>query len=165
MSIRTPHVTGYFIEADTDSPGKLSFQFNPEQFRDEGGANYADHRPQGSSHPRKQFVGGKGRKIQFQLRIYGSKNGMTCKQQVDWIRSLAYPDTQTDNIPHRAPNRVFVNFGGLYRGLLVVVSDVSVTWSNHMDSRLNPIEATVDVTLEEFSVGSVDYRDVRSGRR
>lgn len=158
-----PYERGYFID---ENGGVYDFQFNPESIKDSSSAVWANHDIHGGSHPRIQYAGSKGRNLKFTLRFYGSnKNGMTCRQQVNWLRSCVYPDTSAGSIPHRAPPRVFMNLGRLYQGLLIVIRDVDITWSNHMTRDLEPIEASADLSVSEFTVPSVDYRQVRTGSR
>ncbi len=135
----------------------LQFQFNPEEISDEKSADYAAVKVPGLSHPRYQFVAGEARRISFKLSFFKGP----VKRNVDWLRSLVYPEHQKTMMKN-APHRVLFFFGDLYPGLTCIVRQVNARCFDIFDpATLLPQHAEVDLTLEEVVDRSVDYRQVR----
>lgn len=147
---------------DTVTGEVFEFTYNPASVGVTEGAEYAEMQVQGVHHPRYQYAGGKGRVLNFSLTLYGPHGGRSVREQVNWLRSLAYPDLEIDAVPHRPPHRVILNLGQLYRRLVCVVVDTNHTWQE-FTPELEPIKAEVALTLNEFKARAVGYREVRDG--
>lgn len=145
---------------DVTTAESLEFTFNPEEISELDGAEWAKQKVQGVHHPRLQYGSGRGRQVSLVLRLYGPHKNKTVRQQVNWLRSLAYPDLEIDAVPHRPPHRVILNLGNLYRRETWVVEDVNVEWGQFTPD-LEPITAVVKLTLTEHRVAAVGFREVR----
>lgn len=148
---------------DVETGEIFEFQYNPQTIKDSNGAVWTKNMVQGKHHPLLQYAGGSGRKISFDLRFYMGYRNKTVLEQVNWLRSLCYPDTLSDAIPHRAPHRVVLNMGNLYKGLVCVVETAEIEWGSLMTSQLDPQEALVQIVLEEFRIENVGWHQVRQG--
>ena len=130
-----------------------------EEITDEKGVNWAAIQIPGMSHPRYQYVSGQARKIALQLKFFKGP----VKQKVDWLRSLAYPEharTMLKNTPHR----VVLIFGSLYPSLRCIVMSVKVKYFGLFGrADLLPMQAIVDIALEEQVDESINYAAIRGG--
>jgi hypothetical protein len=149
-------IKGYLVDADNGE--RLEFQYNPNNISDEKSTSYAAIKIPGMSHPRYQYVAGEPRRIVFKIELFKGP----VKQQVDWLRSLQYPE-HAGSMLKNAPHRVILIFGDLYPGVTCIVQQVKARYFGLFDqTNLAPQRAEVDITLEEVVDQSVNWAEVRS---
>lgn len=142
-----------------DVGGVLKFQYNPEDVTEKETANWVNVSIHGMHNPRLQYSSGEGRTISFTLKMYKNYNGQSVGDRVRWLRSLVYPNTGA-GYPLRPPTRVAFNLGSDYRGVICVVTDVSINVSK-FDSVNDMDYAEVQISLLEISSRAIGYSDVR----
>lgn len=146
---------GYLIDVQTGK--RLIFQLNPSEISDDKSTSYAAIKIPGMSHPRYQYVSGEARRISFKLELFKGQ----VKQQVDWLRSLQYPE-HTGSLLTSAPHRVLLFFGSLYPGIICIVTQVKIRYFSLFDKdNLLPQRAEVEISLEEYKEHSVNWRTIR----
>ena len=151
----SPAIQGYLVDAATGE--RLAFQYNPNNIRDEKSTRYAAITIPGMSHPRYQYVAGEPRRIVFTIELFKA----AVQQQVDWLRSLQYPE-HVGSMLKRAPHRVIFIFGDLYPGVTCIVRQVKARFFGLFDPRrLAPQRAEVELVLEEYVEQSIHYAEVR----
>jgi len=148
-------VVGCLVDAENRE--RLEFQYNPSEIGDDKTAHYADIKIPGMSHPKYQFVAGGARQISFTLSFFKGE----VKQQVAWLQSLLYPE-HSGTMLKSPPHRVIFILGELYPGIVCIVRQVKARYFNLFDQNsLAPQQAEVDITLEEWVEGSINYGDIR----
>lgn len=145
---------GYLV--DTITGERLTFPINPAEITDDKAAAYANIKVPGLSHPRYQFIAGEARRISFKLELFKGP----VKQQVNWLRSLLYPE-RSGALLKCAPHRVLFFFGTVYPGVPCIVTQVKVRYFGLFESSLLPQRAEVEITLEEYREQSVNYKTIR----
>ena len=141
----------------------LKFQYNPNRIKDESSAKYASHNIAGLHHPQYQYAGGEGRKLSFDLELFGpDQEGKEVKERVQHLISLTYPDIIGESIQNRAPELQVLNLGRLYRNFVCHVSTVSATYENYFTAEFKAQKAIVSISLVEQPFGARGWRDLRS---
>lgn len=163
---------GFLVEERT---GKIIyFQHNPERIQDTRTPQYANIVVPGISHPKHHYINGGVREISFQLYLrYGGDAGSPwgggvtfVKYVTNWLRSLTYPTHNNKGFLQHPPSRVLLNFGRLYPNVPCVVTGVDIEYTEWFDpEQLVPLEAYVDIVLEEDIEKSVSRSTVLTGVR
>lgn len=148
-------ITAYLV--DLTSNERLEFQYNPENISDSKSTDYATIKIPGMSHPRYQYVAGGARQLNFKISLFMKD----VKKNVEWLQALQYP-THEGTMLKNAPHRVLLVVGDLYPGLECIVKQVKATYFGLFDpSNLMPLQAEVDLSLEEFVSASVAFGSIR----
>lgn len=168
MSFSTPDQC--FIK-DIDGGDKTyTFQFIPSSITDSKNANYADYAIQGRSSPLKGYQNSAPRILSFTVKMWAqptqendSPTPADIKADVDFLRSLTYPDYQGGLKP---PHRCLVQIGENVR-MYGVCKSVTVSYNaNENVWDLGPGYAhgpSVSLVFEEIANTPLDTWDVRDG--
>jgi len=152
----TPHgeIHGYLVDIVTRE--RLEFQYNPSEIGESKSAQYIDIKVPGISHPRHQYIAGGSRQISFSLSFFKGN----VKEKVNWLQSLLYPE-HSGSVLKSPPHRVIFIFGELYPEVVCIVRSVKIRYFNLFQENLVPQQAEVDIVLEEFVEGSINYQTIR----
>lgn len=148
-------ITAYLVDLTTNE--RLEFQYNPENISDTKSTDYATIKIPGMSHPRYQFVAGGARQLNFKISLFMKD----VKKNVEWLQALQFP-THEGSMLKNAPHRVLLVVSDLYPGLECIVKQIKTTYFGLFDSsNLMPLQAEVDLSLEEFVSASVPFGSIR----
>lgn len=143
-----------------------TFMFNPNDVSDTKGVNFGEGDVAGASHPVVQFGGGKARKISFELYLDGDRGQLargeeklSIKREIDFYRSLEYPAKYGEGANAVAPYTVLFTMGEMYQQLPCFVEEAKVK-INYWTPRMEPVRATISITLREVVKESQTVDDV-----
>jgi hypothetical protein len=122
----------------------MEFQYNPPEFNDKLGVEYAQLDSPGMSAPMFQYIGGKARSVTFELFLdaYEDPERMMVRTPIAFLHSFVPPaDAGKSFSP--PPTLIFA-WGWFVKRCILNDLDINYTM---FDSQLNPIRATVGVTL------------------
>lgn len=152
---------GYLVDIETGE--QFTFSFNPEAIGDSKSVSYAIIKIAGRTNPYIQWSSSDERKVSFDLKLYRLTNdNQEVNKKIKWLESLQYPEYDTEGYLIAAPHRVLFIFGERYTGEQKwVVESAKVTFSNLWTKDLNPLFATVSLSLVEWNEENINYTDVR----
>ena len=154
MSLQ-PNAEGKAILVDCETGGFLQFRFAPSVLNGEKSTTYAQQKVPGRSHPRYQFVTGEARKLTIKADLYGSN----VVSELSFIQSLLYPSARNGRAktcPHAVQ---LLGYGSMYENVIWRVTSVKDE-IKLFDKSLNPIQAEVEIAMEEFVERSIISSEV-----
>jgi hypothetical protein len=140
----------------------LSFQFNPDELKEELGVEFAKLMPLGYSHKPLQFKGVDNRTITFELildamSVNGGVSGINTARR--FLLSLCYPTKAAGDVASGGPPRVVFTWPGL--GTLTGrITKVGFTFKRFNKS-LKPTLTIAQVAIEASSERRIYSEDVR----
>lgn len=165
------------------------FMFNPAVINDSKSAMWGADNIPGMSHPVYQFGSGGKRLISFQLYFDGDRgrilssslgggrqaplrlntsDGLDVSNELRFYRSLLFGDETTLNAPGlqtvtvaSTPSLVMFTFGSFWKQVQCTVHKADIV-SNFFTPRLEPVRATINLTLEEAPSRQVFRNEVIS---
>ena len=145
----------YILELSTME--RLEMQFVPDTVTDNRAASYGEVQVVGRNNPHYHFGGGSDT-LSFTIDFHVSEeNRADVVRKCRWLKSLAYADGSS-----KAPPRVKLIFGDLYRDDEWIVTSVSTNYSLFdTNNNMMPKQAYVDISLSLDPSRNLKWRDVK----
>lgn len=140
----------------------LSFQFNPDEIKEELGVDFAKLAPFGYSHKPLQFKGVDNRVMSFELVFDAmSENGGVDRinSARRFLLSLCYPTKAAGDVASGGPPRSVFSWPGL-GSLTGRITKVGFTFKR-FNQQLKPTLSIAQVTIEEIRDARIYSEDVR----
>ena len=160
MKLPLPMTPSYLVDVIDGS--FIDFQYFPEEIAREDAPQIASIAVVGRSHPVYQFVHGGELTLEMTLDFHWMENAEEVEQKISWLRSLTYPDTQSNGQYRTAPHPALLIIGQLFDDTEFLVQRVRVKYHTKFEIiRGLPLFASANVTLAEFKTVNVNYKTVR----
>ena len=151
-----------------DSEESRDFMFNPNMIVDGKPATFGVVSIGGSSHPIYQFGSGDEHAISFELYLDGDRgrvgkvrDTLSIADDLNWYKSLTYPDTYNNGIAAVAPQKVLWTFGNYATSVLVIVVSAQINVTMFTPD-LDPVRATIAIELKEIVTRYRTAADIRN---
>lgn len=122
----------------------MQFQYNPEEFTDSIGVNFAPLESPGMSYPMFQYIGGKAREVTFELFLdaYEDPARLKVTKPIAFLNSFL-PTADSGKTFSPPPTLTFA-WGWFVKNCILVDMQIRYT---QFDTHLQPTRATVAITL------------------
>lgn len=146
-----------------------NFMFNPPEIVDTKNVNWGQLDVPGASHPVYQYGTGGERNITFELYLDGDRGrydrldtqeDISVETEIKFYRSLVYPAKYNETFEAVYPHTLLFSFGQYVDNLHCIMKAPPVVRVLYWNPKLQPVRATVQITLAELSEKSQTSQDV-----